>query len=398
MKKEKGFTLIELLAVIVILGLLIAIAIPSITKYIIQSRKKTLVLTIENYLSSVVIDVNDKLYNFTADNTIYAVPINCISLEKGGKNPFGEWMQVDDDYFAYVLVQWNSKTMGYTYGFTFKDSSGYGMYPTVQNQIEDSGKQIEKELSLKAPKDGYITRLTSITNWNGFSTNDDTKLIVLEAIDNQSIAGSSNVCSLKQKEKKYHETLEKNKNKYNVGNEVCFGEECFYIIKSDTTTVTLFAKNKITPSLTEPKQDANADGVSFSKTNYWHKQGASVPKEQYGVSYPVYAYDENSSIYPYLEAYKKYLKEESGIYTIEIRLISSEEVKNDLQCTSGCKGSPYLKIFHVNYVWWLGDATSNCHVIHNRVYQDDLYSGGGDSLFNTKNGIRPILVINKGAI
>ena len=32
--KKKGFTLIELLAVIVILGLLIAIAIPSVTKYI----------------------------------------------------------------------------------------------------------------------------------------------------------------------------------------------------------------------------------------------------------------------------------------------------------------------------------------------------------------------------
>ena len=38
--KKKGFTLIELLAVIVILGLLIAIAIPSVIKYLTQSRKK----------------------------------------------------------------------------------------------------------------------------------------------------------------------------------------------------------------------------------------------------------------------------------------------------------------------------------------------------------------------
>ena len=41
-RNNKGFTLVELLAVIVILGLLMAIAIPSVTKYITQSRVKTL--------------------------------------------------------------------------------------------------------------------------------------------------------------------------------------------------------------------------------------------------------------------------------------------------------------------------------------------------------------------
>lgn len=41
MRNNKGFTLVELLAVIIILGLLMVIATPSITKYINNARVKT---------------------------------------------------------------------------------------------------------------------------------------------------------------------------------------------------------------------------------------------------------------------------------------------------------------------------------------------------------------------
>ena len=44
--KSKGFILIELLAVIIILGILILIAIPSVTNYINNSRKSTYVNTV----------------------------------------------------------------------------------------------------------------------------------------------------------------------------------------------------------------------------------------------------------------------------------------------------------------------------------------------------------------
>ena len=53
MKNNKGFTLIELLAVITIMGILMMVAIPTISRTIENSRKDTFVDMIKNYVSSV---------------------------------------------------------------------------------------------------------------------------------------------------------------------------------------------------------------------------------------------------------------------------------------------------------------------------------------------------------
>lgn len=127
---NKGFTLVELLAVVVILGLLLAVAIPGVSKYIESSRLNTLNSTVEGYISATIMEVNSLGYSFYAENTVYAIPIECVSLEKGGEDPFGEWMQANNEYWAYVLVQRNSDST-YTYGFTFKDSAGMGCIQRV---------------------------------------------------------------------------------------------------------------------------------------------------------------------------------------------------------------------------------------------------------------------------
>lgn len=99
MRNNKGFTLVELLAVIIILGLLMVIATPSITKYISNARVKTYLRTLDSFaygISKMI--ANDELPSMNEEDTTYYIPFECIDIDKGGKSPSGEWD------FAYVAV------------------------------------------------------------------------------------------------------------------------------------------------------------------------------------------------------------------------------------------------------------------------------------------------------
>ncbi len=210
MKNKKGFTLVELLAVIVILGLLMAIAIPSVTKYITQSRKKTLATSIQAYIDAVITQVNDGEYHFTDSNKIFAVPIECIPLEKGGTNPFGEWIQSSKEYWAYVLVQYDNINYNYLYGFTFKDSAGYGMYPLTTTKMSSNGKEISTDLYVSRPKTGMFTLVTTYDRWqeSGFIINGDIRLKVLTSQYYGIEGDGESTCTLYRKGSNYLEVAQ----------------------------------------------------------------------------------------------------------------------------------------------------------------------------------------------
>ena len=209
MKNKKGFTLVELLAVIVILGLLMAIAIPSVTKYITQSRKKTLSASIHAYIDAVITQVNDGEYHFSTKDIIYAVPIECIPLEKGGTNPFGEWIQSSDEYWAYVLVQYDTENYNYIYGFTFKDSAGYGMYPLTTTKMSSNGREISTDLFVSRPKTGMYTLVTTEEKWqeSGFIINPEVRLNVLTARPEGREGNGKTSCTLYRKGDNYNEVI-----------------------------------------------------------------------------------------------------------------------------------------------------------------------------------------------
>lgn len=132
MKKsnQKGFTLIELLAVIVILGVLLAIAVPSVTKYINTSKKNTYISNAQSYASTALQQTTLGTYKAPVNpNEAIVIFFSALEddLEKGGKtSPYGGAYTADSSFvvIANVRTAENPKYQSYIAAI---DSEGYGI-------------------------------------------------------------------------------------------------------------------------------------------------------------------------------------------------------------------------------------------------------------------------------
>ena len=119
--KKKGFTLIELLAVIIILGILMIIAIPSVTSYINDSRKSAYVDTAKEIVSGTRNLVNEGKLGMYDTGTTYYIPAKYVNTENSLKSPYGEFT----DTSAYVGVIYDGQ--GYKYYWISSDDTGQGI-------------------------------------------------------------------------------------------------------------------------------------------------------------------------------------------------------------------------------------------------------------------------------
>ena len=159
MKRSKGFTLIELLAVIVILGVIMLIAIPSVTGYITSSRKNSFASTGANIIDAVrkyAITANG-LPNYTGDKVVYRVVDEngdiAVKLDSGGtKSAFGAaWIKG----YNYVVIEATDNN-NYNYYYAGRDASGNYIPLTLEDDLKGGvvkniseladGKDIDDEI------------------------------------------------------------------------------------------------------------------------------------------------------------------------------------------------------------------------------------------------------------
>ena len=151
MKKmnSKGFTLIELLAVITIMGILMMVAIPSVSRTIENARRDTFANIAHEYINAVRngvmadnIDCNGVVASATADGWYY-FEIDTLQqntkdlMESGGKSPFG-----NAELKGYILWHKKSETNARgdiktktTYYSKLVDSGNHG-YDTWKREEE----------------------------------------------------------------------------------------------------------------------------------------------------------------------------------------------------------------------------------------------------------------------
>lgn len=156
MKKfnKKGFTLIELLAVIVILALLVAVAIPAVTKYLNTSRKGVFA---DNAAAAISAVRNDVIINGITEKATYyigtankgeikAYPddeyVNDLLEKKLNKSPYGE------PYSGIIEVEHTDSTNTTTYSIYLTDGTnciGTKAEPAPENDVDAENVKVNDE-------------------------------------------------------------------------------------------------------------------------------------------------------------------------------------------------------------------------------------------------------------
>ncbi len=140
------------------------IAIPSVTKYIIDSRSKSYIMIVKEHINGATVMVNTGEYDVYNEDVTYYMPGHCIKMENNStSSPFAEWKH------RYVAFKYTGT--GFEYYWESTDEAGKGIEFTKESKItvKDLKSNIEDVFPDKLiPGTGEILVLSddcSVDSW-----------------------------------------------------------------------------------------------------------------------------------------------------------------------------------------------------------------------------------------
>ncbi len=130
--KKNGFTLIEMIAVIIILGVILLIAVPAVSSYILNSNEGVYANDISTFIQETKLEYNDKtLGPRIEENEIMLVPVSMLTLQKGSntESPFGKLI----DRQSYIIIKRTGKSLEYY--ATVVDAESHGVVEVKEDEI-----------------------------------------------------------------------------------------------------------------------------------------------------------------------------------------------------------------------------------------------------------------------
>ena len=182
------------------------------------------------------------------------------------------------------------------------------------------------------------------------------------------------------------------KDTYNVGDVIALcntntgKSEDFYVMKDNGDTVNVLAKQNVNTKTN--RQDRNANTLAFSETRYWIDYRGNL-LSKYGDIYPANVFDSNSLLYEPVQNYKNYLKNTLGKISIDVRLVTKEELIECIRISESASSW----VYGLNY--WTASADDDDSIWS--VYSND-YFGIGYYYNSEPLGLRPVITISKSDI